>query len=147
MLNAGARLAQSSSSNSFFSLFYSIPLLALGILGGWVLMFNTESYPILLRFWGKVVPLGLLFIGVGVLFVWSSYMLESNIFKIGGTDITISELQLFGSTVPTFFEKSVESSRVKGYEFSSSFLVYLTSFFSGFSSVWLLGLVILLVLF
>jgi len=34
MLNAGSGLAQSSLSNSFFSLFYSIPLLTLGVTGG-----------------------------------------------------------------------------------------------------------------
>jgi NADH-ubiquinone oxidoreductase chain 5 len=69
MLNARSRLMQTSSSNSFFALFYSAPLLTLGVIGGWVLIFNTESYPILLSFWGKVVPFGLLFVGVGVLFV------------------------------------------------------------------------------
>lgn len=147
MLNAGSRLTQSSSSNSFFSLFYSGPLLTLGVIGGWILMFNTERYPILLRFWGKVIPFGLLLVGVGVLFVWSSYTLESNIFKIGGADLAVSELQLFGRSVSTFFEKSVESFRIKGYKFSSSSIAYSTFFFSGFSRVWLFGLIVLLVLF
>lgn len=93
------------------------------------------------------MPFGLLFVGVGALLLWSPYILESNIFKIGGADLAVSELQLFGYSLPTFFEKSVESFRIKGYKFSSSSLTYLTFFFSGFGSVWLFGLVILLVLF
>lgn len=73
--------------------------------------------------------------------------MESNIFKIGGADLVVSELQLFGSSVPTFLEKSIESFRIKGYKFSSSSLVYLTFLFAGFNRFWLFGLTILLVLF
>jgi len=147
MLNSGSNLAQTSSSSSLFSLIYSTPLLTLGIIGGWVLLFNTESYPILLRFWGKVVPFGLLLLGVSVLFLWSSYTLEYNVFKIGGADLAVSELQLFGSSVFTFFEKLVEFFRISSYKFSSTSLLYLTFFFSGFGGVWFFGLVLLLLLF
>jgi hypothetical protein len=65
---------------------------------------------------------------------------------MGGADLAVSELQFFGNSVSTFFEKSVESFRIKGYKFSSSSLAYLTFFFSGFSRVWFFGLVVLLVL-
>jgi len=100
-----------------------------------VLLFNTESYPILLRFWGKVVPFGLLFLGVSVLFLWNSYTLEYNVFKMGGADLAVSELQLFGASVFTFFEKLVEFFRISSYKFRSASLLYLTFFFSGFGGV------------
>lgn len=147
MLNSGSNLTQTSSSGSLFSLIYSAPLLILGIVGGWVLLFNTESYPILLRFWGKAVPFGLLFLGVSVLFLWVPYTLEYNVFKIGGADLTVSELQMFGASVFTFFEKLVEFFRISSYKFSSTSLLYLTFFFSGFGGVWFFGLVLLLILF
>ena len=66
---------------------------------------------------------------------------------MGGADLAVSELQLFGNSISTFFEKSVESFRINGYKFRSSSLAYLTFFFSGFSGVWFFGLLVLLVLF
>jgi NADH:ubiquinone oxidoreductase subunit 5 (subunit L)/multisubunit Na+/H+ antiporter MnhA subunit len=147
MLNSASNLVQSSSYGSLLSLLYSVPLLTLGVAGGWLIMFNTESYPILLRFWGKVVPFSLLLLSAGLLFFWSSYILESNVSKIGGADLIVSELQLLGTSMFTFFEKSVESTRVKRYKLGVSPLIYFSYFFSGFGGIWMFGLLVFLILF
>lgn len=68
--------------------------------------------------------------------------MEYNVFKMGGADLAVSELQLFGAPVFTFFEKLVEFFRISSYKFSSTSLLYLTFFFSGFGGVWFFGLVL-----
>lgn len=69
VLNSSSLLASFSLFGSLYSFLYSFPLLVLGVGGGWVVLWRSESFPVMLRFWRKILPLSTLSLGLILFFV------------------------------------------------------------------------------
>jgi NADH-ubiquinone oxidoreductase chain 5 len=147
ILNSSSTVSNSTRRETLYLRLCSLLVLFFGVLGGWTILIRLESFPILIRFWGKVLPFSCLFVGVILLFVGVLFSLEFSIYKIGGLDLAVSETQITSIRGTTLLEKIVEGSGFIVFQFNSSYFTYITLLFKGFRRVWLFSFLIILLMF
>jgi len=147
ILNSSSSVSNSVRRETLYLSLCSLIVLVFGVLGGWTILISLERFPILMRFWGKVLPFSCLLVGVILLFVGVLFSLEFSIYKIGGLDSAVSETQIASVGRITLLEKMVERRGFIVFQFNSSYFTYITLLFKGFRRVWLFSFLIILLLF